>query len=64
MGMDGLKDKTIGKGKELEGKITGDHLKEAEGKAQGARGDLKNAAGDAKHKMQDKAREVRDTIRD
>lgn len=37
----GLKDKVIGKAKELEGKITGDKTREVEGKAQQAKGKVK-----------------------
>lgn len=40
----GLKDKVIGKAKELEGKITGDKTREVEGKAQQAKGKVKEKA--------------------
>ncbi len=37
----GLKDKIIGKAKEVEGKLTGDKLREVEGKAQKTKGKVK-----------------------
>lgn len=37
----GLKDKIIGKAKEVEGKITGDKTREAQGKAQQVKGKVK-----------------------
>lgn len=40
----GLKDKVIGKAKELEGKITGDKTREVEGKVQQAEGKVKAKA--------------------
>lgn len=49
----GLKDKIIGKAKEVEGKITGDKSREAEGKAQKTKGKIKAKA---------KAKEVKDDI--
>ncbi|MGQ5708576.1 CsbD family protein [Lactobacillus sp. PSON] len=36
----GLKDKVIGKMKEVEGKVTGDKLREAEGKTQKKKGEV------------------------
>lgn len=36
----GLKDKVVGKMKEVEGKVTGDKLREAEGKAQKKKGEV------------------------
>ena len=38
----GLKDKVIGKVKEVEGKITGDKSREVQGKAQQAKGKVKD----------------------
>ena len=40
----GLKEKVIGKGKEVEGKITGDKSREVQGKAQKAKGKIKDKA--------------------
>lgn len=50
----GLKDKIIGKAKEVEGKITDDKLREAEGKAQQAKGKLKDKATKVKKDIQEK----------
>ena len=49
-----LKDKVIGKVKEVEGKLTDDKLREAEGKAQQAKGKLKDKADKVKKDLQDK----------
>ncbi|MBC9720392.1 MAG: CsbD family protein [Lactobacillus sp.] len=49
-----LKDKVIGKVKEVEGKLTNDKLREAEGKAQQAKGKLKDKADKVKKDLQDK----------
>ena len=40
----GLKDKIIGKAKEVEGKLTGDKSREVEGKAQKTKGKVKAKA--------------------
>ena len=50
----GLKDKIIGKAKEVEGKITDDKLREAVGKAQQAKGKLKDKAAKVKKDIQEK----------
>lgn len=50
----GLKDKIIGKAKEVEGKITDDKLREAEGRAQQAKGKLKDKAAKVKKDIQEK----------
>ena len=50
----GLKDKIISKVKEVEGKITDDKLREAEGKAQQAKGKLKDKAAKVKKDIQEK----------
>ena len=47
----GLKDKIIGKAKEVEGKLTGDKSREVEGKAQKTKG-----------KVNAKAKQVKDDI--
>lgn len=44
----GLKDKIIGKAKEVEGKITGDKSRKAEGKAQKTKGKIKAKAKEVK----------------
>ena len=49
-----LKDKVIGKVKEVEGKLTDDNLREALGKAQQAKGKLKDKADKVKKDLQDK----------
>lgn len=49
------KDKLEGKAKEVEGKLTGDEVRENEGKAQ-------HAWGDAKDKVKDAADEVRERV--
>ena len=45
--MAGLGDKVAGKAKEVKGAATGDKKTEAEGKVQGAKGDVKDAADKA-----------------
>ena len=50
----GLKDKIISKAEEVEGKITDDKLREAEGKAQQAKGKLKDKAAKVKKDIQEK----------
>jgi uncharacterized protein YjbJ (UPF0337 family) len=52
---DDQKDKLAGKAKEAEGKLTGDEVREGQGKAQ-------HAWGDAKDKAKDAADEVRDRV--
>lgn len=44
----GLKDKIIGKAKEVEGKLTGDKLREVEGKVQKTKGKVKAKAKQVK----------------
>lgn len=48
----GLKDKVVGTLKEAEGKITGDKLREAEGKAQKTKGKVKDKINDAKEEIE------------
>ncbi|GAA3628965.1 CsbD family protein [Lactobacillus hamsteri] len=48
----GLKDKVVGALKEAEGKVTGDKLREAEGKAQKAKGKVKDKINDAKEEIE------------
>jgi uncharacterized protein YjbJ (UPF0337 family) len=48
------KDRIEGKAKELEGKVTGDESREAEGRAQGKWGKAKDKADDAWEDVKDK----------
>ena len=48
------KDRIEGKAKELEGKVTGDESREAEGRAQGKVGEVKEKADDAWEDVKDK----------
>ena len=52
------KDQVKGKAKEVEGKITGDESREAEGRTQGKWGDVKDKADDAWEDAKDKAGEM------
>ena len=49
----GLNDKVVGKLKEVEGKVTGDKLREAQGKAQRTKGKVKKDLTDAKKRKGD-----------
>jgi uncharacterized protein YjbJ (UPF0337 family) len=51
-------DRIEGKAKELEGKVTGDESREAEGRTQGKWGELKEKTDDAWEDVKDKAGEV------
>jgi len=50
---DSAKDKIAGKAKEVEGKVTGDKNREAEGKAQGVLGKVKDTITDVKDNVKD-----------
>lgn len=50
----GIKDKVVGKLKEVEGKITNDKTLETEGKLQKAKGKAKDKATDLKETLEDK----------
>ena len=50
---DSAKDQVAGKAKEVEGKITGDKTREAEGKAQGVLGKVKETFSDVKEAVKD-----------
>ncbi|MCT0042105.1 CsbD family protein [Weissella confusa] len=52
--IDGAKNKVVGKAKEVEGKVTGDETREAEGKAQGLLGKGKDAADDVVEDIKEK----------
>ncbi|GMA69281.1 hypothetical protein GCM10025879_05270 [Leuconostoc litchii] len=58
---DNAKDKVAGKAKEIEGKVTGDKQREAQGKAQNLFGKAKEAVTDIKDAAQEA---VKDTIQD
>ena len=49
----GLKDKIIGKAKEVEGKLTGDKSREVEGKAQQVKGKVKVKGKKVKEDIED-----------
>ncbi|CAM5332600.1 MULTISPECIES: CsbD family protein [Streptomyces] len=55
---DGAMDKLKGKGKEAVGKLTGDHRKEAEGKADQAKGGAKETADG----LTERAKGVKDSV--
>ncbi|MGX7042928.1 CsbD family protein [Leuconostoc holzapfelii] len=50
---DSAKDQVAGKAKEVEGKVTGDQTREAEGKAQGVLGKVKETFSDVKEAVKD-----------
>lgn len=50
----GLKDKIVGKAKEVEGKVTGDKLREAEGKAQKKKGEVTDRVNKVKENVREK----------
>lgn len=50
----GIKDKVVGKLKEVEGKITNDKTRETEGKLQKDKGKAKDKATDLKETLEDK----------
>ena len=52
--MAGTKDRVVGKAKELEGKATGDEVREGEGKGQGRLGKAKDTVSDAAESIRDK----------
>lgn len=51
---DSAKDQVAGKAKEVEGKVTGDKTREAEGKAQGVLGKVKETFSDLKEEVKEK----------
>ncbi len=58
-----LKDKVAGKAKEVEGKGTGDKVREVEGKAQNAAGKVGDKAKEAAGKVKDKFDKVKDDLK-
>jgi len=57
-------DRIEGKAKEVEGKITGDESREAEGKTQGTWGEAKDKADDAWEGVKDKVGDAFDGVDD
>ena len=57
---DSAKDKIVGKAKELEGKLTGDKVREAEGKAQGVVGKAKDAVADVKDGVKEAVKDYKE----
>lgn len=55
-------DRIEGKAKEVEGKVTGDESREAEGRAQGTWGEIKDKADDALEGAKDKGEDLVDRI--
>ena len=49
----GLKDKVVGKMKEVEGKLTNDKLREAEGKAQKKKGEITDRVNKVKENVEE-----------
>ncbi len=56
---DSAKDQVAGKAKEVEGKVTGDKTREAEGKAQGVLGKVKETFSDAKEEVKEKFEDLK-----
>ncbi len=52
--MAGTEDRVVGKAKELEGKATGDELREGEGQGQGLLGKVKDKVSDAAESIRGK----------
>ena len=61
---DNAKDKVAGKAKEVEGKVTGDKSREAEGKAQSFFGKAKDKVVDATEAVKDKAEDAFEAVKD
>ena len=57
---DSAKDKIVGQAKELEGKLTGDKVREAEGKAQGVVGKAKDAVADVKDGVKEAVKDYKE----
>lgn len=60
--MAGIRDKVAGKVKELEGKLTGDRVREVQGVGQRRRGEVKAAAEGVKDRVTGAAREAKGKI--
>ena len=56
---DSAKDQVAGKAKEVEGKVTGDKTREAEGKAQGGLGKVKETFSDVKEEVKEKFEDLK-----
>jgi uncharacterized protein YjbJ (UPF0337 family) len=61
--MAGAKDRLAGKAKRLEGKLTGDKAREAQGEDQDDLGRLKHGAKDAGEKVEDTAKGAGDRLK-
>ncbi|WP_262316592.1 CsbD family protein [Lacticaseibacillus parakribbianus] len=62
--LDSVKDQVTGKAKEVEGKVTGDKLRESQGKAESLGGKLKGKVADAKDKLEDAGEAAKDKVED
>jgi len=61
--MGALTDKIKGKAKEIEGRVTGDRIRTAEGKAQKAKGDAEGAVGRVTDNVRGKVAKAKAKIR-
>lgn len=57
--MGGISDKLKGKAKKIEGKLTGDRVRQAQGTVEEKKGDLENAASRTKMRARAKIDEMR-----
>ena len=57
--MGAIMDKIKGKAKEIEGRLTGDRIRQGQGKAEKAKGDVEGAASRAARKVKGGARRVK-----
>jgi uncharacterized protein YjbJ (UPF0337 family) len=57
--MGAISDKIKGKAKQVEGRVTGDKLREAQGSAQQAKGDIEGAVDRAKNRARAKIDEMK-----
>ena len=61
--MNGIKDKIAGTAKKIEGKLTGDKVREAQGGAQVGIGKFESAANKAARKVKAAGRRIEDKVR-
>ena len=57
--IDSTKDQVAGKAKEAEGKVSGDKMREAQGKAETLKGKVKEKIDDAKDAIEDKIDDIK-----
>jgi len=57
--MGAIKDKIVGKAKQVEGRVTGDKVREAQGSARKAKGDVEGALDKAKFRARAKIDEMK-----